>query len=757
MRGIAAAGAIALLAALGPGAHVAVTTSPAASGGWLDRLNAWRASTGLSILSENTTWSQGDYDHALYMVKNDLVTHYETPGTAWYTSAGDTAARNSNIFVSSSTGTSDTQAIDWWMGAPFHTLGLMDPRLTQTGFGSYRQVKSGWDMGAAVDVLRGNSFSGGSYPVYFPGNLATVPLTSYSGNEFPDPLQACPGYSVPTGLPVSIQVGGNVATTVGSVHSFTGNGVSLAHCVIDSHNSAVGSNLTSRGAVLLIPRQPLQTGVTYVVALTVNSVPYTWTFSVGPLGTSCSLGNGGAPTVTGLNPRSGSTGGGTTVTISGCGFTGATGVAFGATAATSFTFVSDTHLTAVSPAGAAGAVDVTVSTPAGSSASGTADLYQFTPPGTYHALSPTRLLDTRGGSPLGPGGRINLQLSGASVPSNATTAVLNMTVTQPTATSWLTVYPAGGQVPLASNLNWTHGQTLANLVEVTIGLGGQITISNSSGSVHVIADLEGYFAPPAGSTAGGFVPLTPFRITDTRTGSLLPNAGLMLGPGATLDVQITGAGGVPATGASAVVVNATVTDTSASSFLTAYPTGNTKPNASNLNWTAGKTVPNRVIVPLGTGGKVSFVNSSGFTNLLIDVNGYFTDGTASGSTNIGVTPTRILDTRNGTGGFSAKLGPGASIALTVAGVGGVPAMGSSTPPSAVVVNVTVTDTSVSGSSFLTIWPDQATMPTASDLNFVNGQTVANLVVVMVPATGKIQIANAKGSADVIVDVVAWFG
>jgi len=263
-----------------PPVHLA--TSPAASGGWLTRFNTWRANTGLSLLTENSTWSVGDYDHAVYMVKNDLVTHYETPGTPYYTIDGDTAARNSNIFVSSSTGTTDEQAIDWWMQAPFHAMGMMDPRLSQTGFGSYREVKSGWDMGAAVDVVRGNSFSGGQYPVYFPGNGATEPLTSYGGGEFPDPLQACPGYSLPTGLPVFVQVGGNVTTVAGPVHSFTGNGVPLNHCVIDSTNSAVGSYLVARGGVILIPQQPLQTGVKYVVALTVNGQPYTWSFTVGP-------------------------------------------------------------------------------------------------------------------------------------------------------------------------------------------------------------------------------------------------------------------------------------------------------------------------------------------------------------------------------------------------------------------------------------------------------------------------------------------
>jgi hypothetical protein len=265
---------------------VHVDSRSAAAGPWLTRLNQWRSSTGLSTLTENPTWSAGDYAHAQYMVMNDLVTHYETPGTPYYTTAGDTAARDGNIFVSSTTATGDTQAIDWWMGAPFHSMGLMDPRLSSTGFGSFRYVKSGWQMGAAVDTIRGNSFTGGTYPVYFPGSGSIEPLTQYSGNEWPDPLSACPGYSMPTGLPVFVEVGGNVATTAGPVHTITGNGVSLANCVIDSNNSSLGSYLTERGGVILVPQQPLQNGVKYTVALTVNGVPYTWSFTVGAFSTT---------------------------------------------------------------------------------------------------------------------------------------------------------------------------------------------------------------------------------------------------------------------------------------------------------------------------------------------------------------------------------------------------------------------------------------------------------------------------------------
>jgi hypothetical protein len=259
-------------------------TVPAASGPWLDRFNAWRANARVSSLTENPVWSQGDVNHSIYMVKNNSITHYETVGAPYYTTDGDAAGRNSNIYVSSSISTQDVQAIDFWMQAPFHALAMVDPRLSQTGFGSFREATAGWSMGASVDVLHGNSLASGQFsaPVFFPGNGSTQPLRTYGGGESPDPLQGnCAGYAAPTGLPVFVELGGNIATTAGPVHTFTSNGVPLEHCILDSSAPNVGSNLTYRGGVVLIPRQPLQDGVTYTVTLTVNGLPYTWSFTVG--------------------------------------------------------------------------------------------------------------------------------------------------------------------------------------------------------------------------------------------------------------------------------------------------------------------------------------------------------------------------------------------------------------------------------------------------------------------------------------------
>jgi hypothetical protein len=313
------------------------------------------------------------------MVENNVITHYETVGNPWYTIDGDAAGRNSNIYVSSTTSTQDVEAIDFWMQAPFHALGMTDPRLTQTGFGSYRKITAGWQMAASVDVLHGNTLASGLYgkPVYFPGDGSTEPLTVYGGGEFPDPLQGpCAGYVVPTGLPVFIQIGGNVATAAGVVHTIVGSnnpGVQLENCVLDSSTPNVGANLTYRGGVVLIPRQPLQNGVTYTVTLTVNALLYTWSFTVGPLAP--------AVRVTSISPSAGPMAGGTTVTINGSGFTGATSVSFGATAVPPIPG-SDSQITALSPAHAVGPVDVTVTAPRGTSPISSADVFMFTgPPG----------------------------------------------------------------------------------------------------------------------------------------------------------------------------------------------------------------------------------------------------------------------------------------------------------------------------------------------------------------------------------------
>ncbi|HEX9095509.1 MAG TPA: IPT/TIG domain-containing protein [Candidatus Dormibacteraeota bacterium] len=252
---------------------------PSAAAAWLSRLNAWRASSNLPPLTENPVWSQGDYLHSIYMVKNKVVTHSEDPSLPYYTVAGDLAARNSNLFCCSEAALTDDGGIDGWMSTVLHGLGMENPQLTSSGFGSYRE-STAWPgaEGGGIDVLRGIVRGGGAYPVFFPGPGSTEPLTTYESEVPVDALQSC-GYTWPAGEPVYVQVGAPAATTV-TAHSFTGNGAPLDHCVLDSHDPAEGSWLASHGAALLIPKQQLQPGVTYEVSMTVNGAPYTWSFGV---------------------------------------------------------------------------------------------------------------------------------------------------------------------------------------------------------------------------------------------------------------------------------------------------------------------------------------------------------------------------------------------------------------------------------------------------------------------------------------------
>jgi hypothetical protein len=343
-------------------------------------------------------------------------------------------------------------------------------------------------------------------------------------------------------------------------------------------------------------------------------------------------------------------------------------------------------------------------------------------------------------------------------------AVINVTATNTSGapSSYLTVYP-GPARPTASNLNWSQGETVANLVEVALNSSGGVTIFNPAGSVDVIFDVQGWVstpgAGPANGNAGLYNPLLPARIMDTRSGTGVAQA--RMAPNQTVTLQVAGHGGVPTTpgAAAAVVLNLTETDASGApgDFLTVYPSdAPARPNASNLNFTAGQTRANRVIVKLGVDGAVKIFNAAGNVNVIVDVGGWFSDGSlqTTGARFTGVDPARILDTRDGTGGYTTPLGPGRTYAPVVAGRGGVPAMDSTVPPTAVVLNVTSTGST--GASFLTIYPSDAQLPVISDLNWPAGANIPNLVVVKLSPQGRLNIYSPVGSVDVIADVVGWY-
>ena len=297
---------------------------------------------------------------------------------------------------------------------------------------------------------------------------------------------------------------------------------------------------------------------------------------------------------------------------------------------------------------------------------------------------------------------------------------------------------------------------------------------------------EAASAAPAVAVApsqGAYHPLAPTRITDTRPGSGFANAGRTLGPGGTLTVTLP-ALSVPAT-ANSVALSVTATNGTTNSYLSLYPTGQVPLTPTSvLNYVAGPqlcttpdcVVPNLVITGQ-KGGQVTVANGSptGSVDVVVDLEGYFdptgvaTDGTGQ-YLDLGGAQ-RVADTRCGdpsppsvctseeaaatNNGFTLDappaLGPGGILQVATTGVsqGGLGI-------TAAVVQITATNTSGAPNGYLTAYPAGSTRPTASNVNFVAGQTTSTRAIVPVDANGNFDIYNAFGTADVVVDVAGLF-
>ncbi len=188
----------------------------------------------------------------------------------------------------------------------------------------------------------------------------------------------------------------------------------------------------------------------------------------------------------------------------------------------------------------------------------------------------------------------------AGVPNSATAVVANVTAVEASEHMFFTVYPGSTARPTTSNINGGPGRPVPNLVVMGIGADGYIDVFNSHGETHCIVDVFGYF-----SKAGGdrFVPVDPSRLFDTRSGQGTRRG--KLGHLAPLDIQVSGKSGVPKSGATAVVMNLTVTEPEAPGHVTVSPAGVAMPDTSNVNFYANDTVPNLTICKLGTGGKIT--------------------------------------------------------------------------------------------------------------------------------------------------------
>lgn len=376
-------------------------------------------------------------------------------------------------------------------------------------------------------------------------------------------------------------------------------------------------------------------------------------------------------------------------------------------------------------------------------------------------LTPTRLLDTRHGTgtggviaPVASDTALTLQVAGVDgIPADATAVVLNITATDATATGHINAYAAGTLLPTPSNVNFVKNVNVANLAIVQIGTDGDIELYNGSpGTVDLVADTSGYFAP---TQADGYASLTPYRLLDTRTSTGGHDAPLTGSD--PIRLKVAGVGGVPAD-ATAAELNLTVASPTVAGYVRAYPDGTTAPSVSDVNFNAGATVANAAIVPISADGYIDIVlPTPGSVRMVVDVDGYYTTNTAEADSSYEpTTPVRWLDTREISKG---TLQPDYYYYLPF----GTNFWGDVDPTiSGVVTNATVTEpTAVSGD--LVVFPESflgngnLNVPTSSTLNFTKNATVPNMEITAPGEYGDVDYLNqSSGNIQLIVDLFGYF-
>jgi hypothetical protein len=396
--------------------------------------------------------------------------------------------------------------------------------------------------------------------------------------------------------------------------------------------------------------------------------------------------------------------------------------------------------------------------PSGPSASATP---QVVIGGTYHALAPTRVLDTRDGTgglsgPFSSHVARTFQVTGGTsgVPTGATAVTGNLTVTQQMNLGYLSIGPNAQNNPTSSTLNFPVNDDRANAVTVALGGTGMLSVTyaapTSGPTAQVIFDVTGYFTPDmSGAT---YHALTPARILDTRDGT----GGLSgkFSSHVARTFQVTG--GVVPPNAIAVTGNLTVTQQTSLGYLSIGPVAQNNPTSSTLNFPLNDDRANGVTAALDGSGRLSITYAAPVlgptAHVIFDVTGYFT-ADATGAKYVPLTPGRILDSRDGTGGLSGPFSSHVARTFEVIGHGGVPSRAT-----AVTGNLTVTQQNNLG--FLFIGPVAMNNPTTSTLNFPLNDDRANAVTVALSGTGTLSVTYAAPTpgptAQVIFDVTGYF-
>jgi hypothetical protein len=281
--------------------------------------------------------------------------------------------------------------------------------------------------------------------------------------------------------------------------------------------------------------------------------------------------------------------------------------------------------------------------------------------------------------------------------------------------------------------------------------------SPTSRTYHAVVGSAYGFSPVATSNSvtitwtpvpSRYHPIAAVRVLDTRKAIGLSGK---LTAGVPRTFQITGLHGIPA-GATAITANATVVNSGAASSIYLGPAPIAKPTTYTLSFNKGQVANRGVTVALSPTGalSVTYRASSGTTDLVLDVTGYFSPA-AGGDTYHALTPARVLDTRKGIG-LSGKLKANTPRTFTVWGHGGVPSSAK-----AVTGNVTVVNSTTAWAVYM--GPAPVAKPAASTINFTAGQIAGNSLTVALSSTGTLSatfMGSSGATTDLVFDVTGYY-
>jgi hypothetical protein len=378
-------------------------------------------------------------------------------------------------------------------------------------------------------------------------------------------------------------------------------------------------------------------------------------------------------------------------------------------------------------------------------------------PAVLTAVTPTRVIDTRPGyqhllsapdAQVAAGEVLEVKftdLPGLIPGGGVSAVVLEIGVVAPDGDGYVTAYPCGVR-PVASNVNYRSGQTVTNAAVAPVNDATGSVCFYANRTTHIIVDVTGWV-----SANEGFADVAPTRVVDTRPehDALRVLTGAFAA-GEVREVQVTDLPGlVPAIGVGAVVLNVTVVQPDAAGFVSAYACGD-RPNASTVNFTAGRAVANLALVPIDAStGSLCFYASQSL-HLVVDINGWFE--VDHGFSPVG--PDRVFDTRSDHSGLVAMTGTRLDgdqfLTVKVTDLAGlVPISG----VGAVSLNVTAIDPAADG--FITVYAC-GSRPNASSVNYAAHRTVANAVIAPVdPATGNVCFFSNQ-PVHLAVDLNGWF-